>query len=303
LAHKTQVFVATSSDHFRSRLTHTLEVSQVARTLARGFSLNEDLAEAISLGHDLGHTPFGHTGEKVLNRLIPGGFNHQDQSVRVVTKLANNGSGLNLSTEVIDGIGKHSKGGGPVFIKGPKCPLTPEGELVRASDLIAYLAHDLEDALESNLLTVSDIPLKIRSIFGPSAFDRVKVMVQDLIANSQLTQNGYEFSFSPAMHEAMTLLRVFLSQEVYRNPNLVNQLQFCVECLKYIFKSLTHNQKLFDGLPNRHLADDPFQAIRDFIAGMTDRYAISYAQSISKSSPFARPKDLEFDDYPSVFDY
>ncbi|MDR2386587.1 MAG: HD domain-containing protein [Deltaproteobacteria bacterium] len=302
LAHKTQVFVANSSDHYRSRLTHTLEVSQVARTLAGAFSLNEDLAEAIALGHDLGHTPFGHAGEKFLNRHVPGGFNHHDHSVRIVTKLANNGLGLNLSREVIDGIAKHSKGGGPVFVKGPKCPLTPEGELVRASDIIAYLAHDLEDALESRLILPNEVPEQIKSIFGSSAFDRVKVMIEDLMANSKVTENGYEFSFSPTISQAMDFFRSFLHTKVYQHQSLVRRLSFCLDNVKYIFNSLIQDQALYETIPDRHLAATKYQAISDFIAGMTDRFAMAYAENISAKIKPASLKNLDYYDPPSGLD-
>jgi dGTPase len=303
LAHKTQVFVATSSDHFRSRLTHTLEVSQVARTLARGFSLNEDLAEAISLGHDLGHTPFGHAGEKALNRYVPGGFNHQAHSVRVVTRLANNGQGLNLTEEVVDGIGKHSKGGGPIFVRGRGAPMTQEGDLVRASDIIAYLAHDLDDALESDLLKAGDIPTELKAIFGPGAFDRVGVMVDDLLTNTRAGDGRLAFSFSPRIGEAMLLLREFLDKTVYHHPHLIDQLNYGTACVRYIFLALTGSQELYETLPLRHLAENRFQAVCDFIAGMTDRYAITYAQNLANGVPTAKFKGIDVDSIPMVVEF
>jgi dGTPase len=303
LAHKTQVFVATSSDHRRSRLTHTLEVSQVARTLARGFALNEDLAEAIALGHDLGHTPFGHATERMLNRYNPGGFSHQEQSVRIVTKLANNGQGLNLTKEVIDGIGKHSKRKGPVFVKGPTSPFTPEGELVRASDLIAYLAHDLEDAVDSELLSDSDIPDELNSVFGLDVFNRVGVMVNDLLAHSQILEDRINFAFSVPMDQAISKLRLFLDKRVYRHPQIVNQLAYGTGCVRYIFIAITDSQELYETLPLRHLAENRFEAVIDFIAGMTDRYAMSYAQNLSNGLPTSKLKAVELEDVPTIVEF
>jgi dGTPase len=303
LAHKTQVFIATSSDHFRSRLTHTLEVSHVARTLARGLRLNEDLAEAISLGHDLGHAPFGHAGEKLLNRYIPGGFSHQDQSVRVVTKLAKHGQGLNLTKEVIDGIGKHSKGRGPVFAADEGSPITPEGQLVRAADIIAYLAHDLDDALEANILSPSDIPSSLKAVFGPKASNRVGVMVEDLLSNARIEDGGFVFAFSPRMDQAMGLLRTFLGKTVYSHPHLVNQLAFATSCVRYIFLALTDNDELYETLPLRHLASNRFQAVCDFISGMTDRYAMAYAQNLAQGRPAEKIRDIEADELPMIVEF
>jgi dGTPase len=303
LAHKTQVFLATSSDHFRSRLTHTLEVSRVARTLARGLNLNEDLAEAISLGHDLGHTPFGHAGERALNRYIPGGFHHQRHSVRIVTKLANDGLGLNLTKEVIDGIGKHSKGNGPIFASRPDAPFTPEGQIVRASDIIAYLAHDLDDALESDLISPRDVPSAIKATLGRGAFDRVWVMVDDLLNNTTIIDGNVNFSFSPRITEAMSLLRTFLYNKVYQNAHLVSQLNHATGCICYIFMALMESQELYETMPRRHLADDRFQAICDFIAGMTDRYAMLFAQNIERGVPTSKLQEIDDDAVPFSFEF
>ncbi|MDR1309802.1 MAG: deoxyguanosinetriphosphate triphosphohydrolase [Deltaproteobacteria bacterium] len=303
LAHKTQVFVATSSDHFRTRLTHTLEVSQVARTLARGFALNEDLTEAISLGHDLGHTPFGHAGEEVLDELNPFGFHHQDHSVRVVTRLAKNGAGLNLTREVIDGISKHSKGRGPIFAAGPFRPLTHEAQLVRVADIIAYLAHDLDDALESGLLGLDEIPPELDSFFGHRASARIGVMVEDLLTQSKVSDDDMEFRFSPKTHKSMVDLRSFLDLKVYRHPLLASQLAFGQSCIKYIFVVLMENKGLFETLPMRHLAETRVQAVCDFIAGMTDRYAFAYAQNLSRGLATAKFTPINPDDVPSFLEF
>jgi dGTPase len=275
----------------------------VARTLARGFSLNEDLAEAISLGHDLGHTPFGHSGERILNRYTPGGFQHQSHSVRVITKLAKNGQGLNLTKEVIDGIGRHSKGRGPIFVKGPGSPMTLEGELVRAADIIAYLAHDLDDALESDLIIADDIPSDLKTVFGSRASTRVGVMVNDLLTNTKVHEDRIEFSFSPSMSESMSRLRAFLDKEVYQHPKLASQLSFGTGCLRYIFVTITESQELYETLPLRHLASSRFQAVCDFIAGMTDRYALNYAQSIANGRLTSKLQDINPDEIPTIVEF
>ncbi|MDR1677669.1 MAG: deoxyguanosinetriphosphate triphosphohydrolase [Deltaproteobacteria bacterium] len=303
LAHKTQVFVATSSDHFRSRLTHTLEVTKVARTLARGFALNEDLAEAISLGHDLGHTPFGHSGEEALATLNPFGFHHQTHSVRVVTKLANNGQGLNLTKEVIDGISNHSKGRGPIFVHQADLSLTPEAQLVRASDIIAYLAHDLDDALESEILDLTEIPAALIDSFGSRASSRIGVMIVDLLTHTKITNKSMEFSFSPKMEKAMADLRSFLFKKVYRHPHLVHQLSFGKTCISFIFTTLMSDNDLYNTLPMRHLAETRVQAVCDFIAGMTDRYAFLYAQNLSRGLPTSKMHNIDPSDIPDFLEF
>ncbi|MDR1297714.1 MAG: deoxyguanosinetriphosphate triphosphohydrolase [Deltaproteobacteria bacterium] len=303
LAHKTQVFVATTGDHYRTRLTHTLEVSQIARTLARGFNLNEDLAETISLGHDLGHTPFGHAGERCLNKHSPRGFRHQDQSVRVVERLAKNGVGLNLTREVLDGIARHSKGRGPVFAPPHDKPLTLEAQLVRASDLIAYLAHDLDDALESGLLTPAEIPPRLVEFFGERASSRIGIMVSDLLNNSDVRNDAVSFSFSPETHKAMEDLRTFLGASVYSHPALRHQLDFAQNIISYVYKTLMENDRLYNTLPMRHLAVDRSQAVCDFVSGMTDRYAFSYAQNLAKGLTPGTPTDLDYDVGPLFVEF
>jgi dGTPase len=288
LAHKTQVFIASAGDHFRTRLTHTLEVAQIARTLARSLSLDEDLAEAVSLGHDLGHTPFGHAGESVLDELCPEGFHHQRQSLRVVRRLARGGRGLNLTVAVLDGIGKHSKGRGPIFVDGPGRPLTLEGELVRAADIIAYLAHDLDDALAAGLLAPGDVPAPLTAIFGTGASRRRAAMVYDLLQNSVRHDGEIRPAFSPAMGEAMEGLRAFLFQRVYNHPSLVRQLEFGQTLIRLIFDALMTDDRLFGSI-----AKDPeasrVEAVCDFVSGMTDRFAHGYAESLGLGPG---PRDL-----------
>lgn len=289
LAHKTQVFIASAGDHFRTRLTHTLEVAQIARTLSRSLGLDEDLTEAVSLGHDLGHTPFGHAGERVLNELSPHGFHHQRQSLRVVKRLAREGRGLNLTLAVLDGIGKHSKGRGPVFIEGPGRPMTLEGELVRAADIIAYLAHDLDDALEAGLIKESDIPGNLTRLFGERASTRRGVMVADLLTNTRLEGSLPKPSFSPSMTAAMEDLRSFMFQRVYHHPDLSRQLEFGQGLIKLIFNRLMTDDGLYESITKDPLAESRPEAVCDFISGMTDRFAYKYAESLSQG---VAPADL-----------
>jgi len=199
LKYKTQVFLSPEGDHYRTRLTHTLEVSQVARTVARALQLNEDLTEAIALGHDLGHTPFGHSGERVLNELVSGGFSHVNQSLRVVDILEKDGRGLNLTAEVRDGILKHSKGrGGLLTPDANSSAVTLEGQVVRLADIIAYVSHDLDDAIRGGVITESDVPQEISQVVGLKHSCRIDRMVRDLIEES-LQQNGSEVRISGEM--------------------------------------------------------------------------------------------------------
>ena len=186
LKHKTQVFLSPEGDHYRTRLTHTLEVTQIARTISRALNLNEDLTEAIGLGHDLGHTPFGHAGEAILNEIVPGGFRHYEQSLRVVDRLESDGQGLNLTWEVRDGILKHSKGAGAVFTHQDQGrPATLEGQAVRVSDIIAYVNHDIDDAIRSGLIQASDIPNEVTEVLGHSHSKRINTLVSDVIHATQ----------------------------------------------------------------------------------------------------------------------
>jgi dGTPase len=278
--------VATLGDHFRTRLTHTLEVSQIARTLARCFRLNEDLAEAIALAHDLGHTPFGHVGERALASLCPGGFEHQKHSLRIIETLAN-GRGLNLTALVRDGVGKHSKGGGPIFVTGPEAPLSLEGQLTRAADIIAYLAHDLDDAYQSGLLEPQNTPPEINQVFGPRASTRIKAMVTDLFAHSQEDETGLYLSFSPEMRSAMSHLRLFLQKNVYEHPKLAEELKKGDEIIRLIYGRLMADESLTGRLglePVEAGERDRSQAVVDFVAGMTDRYALGFGAYLKTGS-------------------
>ncbi|MDR1165945.1 MAG: deoxyguanosinetriphosphate triphosphohydrolase [Deltaproteobacteria bacterium] len=276
LAHKTQVFPVSAGDHYRTRLTHTLEVSQIARTVARALGLNEDLAEAISMGHDLGHAPFGHAGERVLNRLCPGGFRHQEQSLRIVDALARDGAGLNLTLPVRDGILKHSKGQGPILVPPPAGPSTYEGLAVRVADILAYLAHDMDDALEADLLRVGEIPISLLEAFGETTESRENALISDLLLNSRQTESELSLAFSPQMLENMTALREFLFLKVYRHPKVVAEMDRGAQIIEKIWKAILASPELYRSLPLKRLADTQAEAIKDFIAGMTDRFALNY---------------------------
>jgi dGTPase len=279
LAHKTQVFIANRGDHHRTRLTHTLEVSQIARELARCFRLNEDLAEAASLAHDLGHTPFGHAGERTLNELCEGGFEHQNHSLRIVDKLID-GRGLNLTFATRDAIVKHSKGSGPIFVEGPAAPSTFEGRLVRVADIIAYLAHDLDDALKAELVDPDKIPKDIVQVFGNRASSRIKAMIFDLMENSETDGEGLRLAFSRRMEEAMERLRGFLRDDVYTHQKLTAELEKGEAIVRRIYERLMEDDDLL-GFLEMDQVETRSQAAVDFIAGMTDRYAIQFGEYLS----------------------
>ena len=282
LKHKTQVFLAPAGDHYRTRLTHTLEVSQIARTIARALRLNESLVEAIALAHDLGHTPFGHAGEAVLNRLRSGGFHHAFQSLRVVDLLERNGRSLNLTREVRDGILHHTKGKGDILAPAS----TLEAQVVRASDLIAYLSHDVDDALRAGVIRAEDIPARVCAALGESHGLRIDSMVRDVIRET--LECGYQtVAMGPAVHEAAVALREFLYERVYDNPAVHDDFVKASKLIEELYAHFVSNPSWF----LEHLAQPiPGQAVEDlatdFIAGMTDRYAISLYHSIFMPQPW-----------------
>ena len=265
LKQKTQVFLFPEGDHYRTRMTHTLEVSQNARTIAKALRLNEDLVEAISLGHDLGHTPFGHAGERALDEICPLGFKHNEQSVRVVEYIEKNGRGLNLTQEVIDGIRTHQTA---------SCPMTLEGQIVRLSDKIAYVNHDIDDAIRGGLLSELDLPPKYRKILGGSTKERLNTITHDVIINSM---DKPEICMSEEVAAAMQGLRRFMFDNVYRNPVAKREEQKAVEMIKRLYQYYSEN---LDLLPEeyKHLAIEcgvsKEQIVCDYIAGMTDTYAV-----------------------------
>ena len=272
LKHKTQVFLAPEGDHYRTRLTHVLEVTQIGRTIAKSLRLNEVLTEAIGLGHDLGHSAFGHAGEAALNKLVKGGFDHYRQSVRVVEVLENDGRGLNLTIEVRDGILKHSKGEkGELLRSRPKSrALTLEGDIVRISDIIAYVNHDIDDGIRAGLLREDDIPKEIRKTLGRSGSRRIDRMVRDVIAET-LGCDYEAIRMSAEVLQALEELRAFMFGNLYLTPAVRDEFEKAQHLLRTLFEHVTaHPQEFF--------ADrtEPVERLAiDFIAGMTDRYAIN----------------------------
>ena len=263
LKHKTQVFLQPEGDHYRTRMTHTLEVARIARTIARGLSLNEDLTEAIALGHDLGHTPFGHAGERLLDRLMPDGFAHYRQSLRVVERLEKNGKGLNLTWEVRNGILRHTKG----------TPAeTLEGQVVRLADHIAYINHDIQDALRGGVIYPMDIPLNVSQILGFSHSERIGTLVEDAISASEGKQMICQ---SSRVGGAMQELKEFMFESVYTNPLAKAEESKAQDILEMLFQYYRKKPEELPGDFQMIRAEEGIErAVCDYIAGMTDPYAI-----------------------------
>ncbi len=265
LKHKTQVFLTPKGDHYRTRLTHTLEVSQNARTIAKALRLNEALAEAIALGHDLGHAPFGHAGEAMLNQLYEGGFRHNEQSVRVVERLEKQGRGLNLTWEVRDGIRNHQM---------DAMPATPEGRIVRLSDKIAYINHDIDDAIRAQVLREEEIPTEYRRVLGGSTRERLDTLIHDMIISSQGTG---DLHMSAEVEQAMQGLRKFMFVHVYQNPMAKGEERKAKALLERLF---AYYMDYPEKMPEQFLqmmeeGETKGRVVCDYIAGMTDQYAIA----------------------------
>ncbi|MCD7955571.1 MAG: deoxyguanosinetriphosphate triphosphohydrolase [Lachnospiraceae bacterium] len=265
LKQKTQVFLIPEGDHYRTRMTHTLEVSQLARTIAKALRLNEDLTDAIALGHDLGHTPFGHAGERALNEVCPYGFAHYEQSVRVVELLEKTGEGLNLTWEVRDGILNHRTAGHPS---------TPEGQVVRYCDKIAYINHDIDDAERAGILKESDIPDESRRIIGDTTRKRLNTLIHDVVENSE----GHScITMSPGMETAMQDLRAFMFRSVYLNPEAKSEEGKAIRMIQELYRYYNAHP---DQLPKEYqnlmkLRGEPQErVVCDYISGMTDLYSI-----------------------------
>ena len=281
--HKTQVFLSPEGDHFRTRLTHTLEVAQIARTISRALGLNEDLTEAIALGHDLGHTPFGHNGEEFLNEIHPGGFAHNVQSLRVVDVIERNAAGrtMNLTEEVRDGIVNHT---------GPVWPFTLEGQVVRHSDRIAYINHDIDDAMRGGIIRAEDLPAECTAFLGPDHRSRINTLVTDIVKHSD-GQDKVAMSEDAAFY--MNALRDFMFANVYRSPAVkqaseLDKIRGLIHSLYGYF--LEHS----DELPSEYRSilerDGGNEAVKDYIAGMTDRYAINMYNEKFVPSGWKLPK-------------
>ena len=275
LKFKTQVFLSPEGDHYRTRLTHTLEVAQVARTIARGLRLNEDLTEAIALGHDLGHTPFGHIGERTLSDLLPGGFRHNEQSLRVVEQLENSGAGLNLTWEVRDGILNHS---------GAGFPATLEGECVRRADRIAYLNHDLDDALRAGVLKDFELPADCLRILGRTHGQRIDTMIRDIVFHSE---NLPHLAMSAQVESAMNGLREFMFEKVYRDGWRDPEEHRCNYILRAMFSYFCDHP---GEMPEEYIMityrDGLERGVTDFLSGMTDRYATRKFRELFVPSSF-----------------
>jgi dGTPase len=286
LKHKTQVFFAPTGDHYRTRLTHTLEVSQIARTIAKVLRLHEELTEAIALGHDLGHTPFGHAGERVIDRLMPGGFNHYEQSLRIIDLLENDGRGLNLTWEVRDGIAKHSKGksGAPVGMASDLRAATVEGQIMRVADLIAYVNHDIDDATRAGLLKPSDLPADPIAVLGSTSSTRIATLVKDVVTET-LDGGLAEIRMSDRVLQAVLGLRSFLFDAVYENSLATEEFKKATGILSGLWEKVRERPDEF--LDRRTIEREGLDAAtRDFIAGMTDRYAVRLFEQIYIPKPW-----------------
>lgn len=287
LKYKTQVFLSPEGDHYRTRLTHTLEVAQVARTVSRALRLNEDLTEAIALAHDLGHTPFGHAGERVLNDLVPGGFHHVRQSLRVVDVLEKDGRGLNLTYEVRDGILKHSKGkGGLLTPSRESCAGTLEGQVVRLADIIAYVSHDLDDAIRGRVIEDVDIPKRFSDVVGLRHSCRIDRMIRDLIEESSSYDSG-KIRMSDQMDETIRGLRSWLFEHVYHAERVQIEFDKGSHLLSELFTYFVDNEDRFLHYGGKRYDDDILEiSVADFIAGMTDRFALALYQELFLPRPW-----------------
>jgi dGTPase len=280
LKHKTQVFFAPTGDHYRTRLTHTLEVSQIARSIAKVLRLHEELTEAIALGHDLGHPPFGHAGERVIDRLMPGGFSHYEQSLRIVDVLENGRQGLNLTWEVRDGIARHSKGkhGLPVGAPPEHRASTIEGQIARVADIIAYVNHDIDDAMRAGVLLADALPGGATAVLGRTSSERINTMVSDVVYRT-IEGGVSEVRMSDAVLAATLDLRGFLFTAVYENPAATAEFQKASGVIGGIWEALHARPEQY--LDRATIDDEGLDAAaRDFVAGMTDRFAVSLFEQL-----------------------
>jgi len=287
LKHKTQVFLIPTGDHYRTRLTHTLEVSQIARTISKALHLNEDLTEAIALGHDLGHTPFGHAGEDILNEIVPGGFNHADQSLRVVDLLERDGKGLNLTVEVRDGILMHTKGKGEILCENTAdMASTLEGQVVRVADIIAYINHDIDDAIRGGVISQNDIPGDCLEPLGDTHSKRINTMVNDIIKESLQSDDG-RLSITGEVLSAIWNLREFLWDRVYENEAVHADFHKAAKLLRELYQYFLNHPEYFLTLIEREsLYDSLERCVCDFLAGMTDRYAFNLYEKLFLPLPW-----------------
>ena len=292
LKHKTQVFIAPVGDHFITRLTHTLEVAQIARTIARALNLNEELAEATALGHDLGHPPFGHAGEEALARLLPEGFRHAQQSLRVVERLENGGQGLNLTWEVRDGIVNSSKVRDDILDESLGQPATLEGQIVKLADAVAYINHDLADAIRAGVLSEEDVPPEVTAVLGRTHSQRINVLVLDVIDHSwaaagetAVVEGGVRIGMSPPAQAAANALREFLFQRVYLPEAGRREVEAAREVVRFLF---SHYAERLEEVQSDFTipSDAPWRQAADYIAGMTDLFALNAARRLGFAGEF-----------------
>ena len=287
LKHKTQVFIAPAGDHYVTRLTHTLEVAQIGRTIARALNLNEDLVEAMSHGHDLGHTPFGHVGEATLDELSDSGFAHSVQSLRIVEKLEKDGNGLNLTWEVRQGIVCHSKPRGDFLDPGLAGSLTLEGQILRVADAVAYLNHDIADAIRAGILRIEDLPQEVNDTLGASHSQRIDALVTDVVDASwdasgegaPFTEEPPTITMNPPVRRAANLLREFMFQEVYLPLGKTEEAEVAKEIIRVLFQRFVKHPDQIPPAYFRH-EENENQAAVDYLSGMTDHYAIRQAEAL-----------------------
>jgi len=287
LKHKTQVFLSPTGDHYRTRLTHTLEVAQIARTVARALQLNEVLVEAVALGHDLGHTPFGHAGEAVLNEIFPSGFSHHEQSLRVVDVLEKDGRGLNLTAEVRDGILRHSKGKEEIFPDDSSLlPETLEAKVVRVCDIVAYVNHDLDDAIRGGVIVGKDIPGICLEVLGDSHSKRINTMVKGLIFTT-LERTPLELRMHETPYAALITLRDFLYDRVYQMHTVHEDFVRAKKIISELYYRLLEDETVFREQVGEVMSNTSReQTVCDFIAGMTDRYALHLHEKMFMPKPW-----------------
>jgi dGTPase len=281
LMHKTQVFIGPVGDHVRTRLTHTLEVAQIARTIGRALGLNEDLIEAIGMGHDLGHTPFGHAGERALATLVPG-FRHNEQSIRIVDKLEKDGAGLNLTEPVRDGILRHSKSRSSLTGEMAGTPGTLEGQVLKIADGVAYLNHDLDDAIRAGEISSADVPQQVLEILGDRHSVRINTMVADIVAASDATNAPGRIAMSPEVLEASNVLRNFLYEQLYDRINARPETLQVQGIVTTLFEHFVNQPDQLPSSVRIAAPDDPLERqVTDFVASMTDRFAVELYERLA----------------------
>lgn len=282
LKHKTQVFISPENDHYRTRLTHTLEVNQISQTIGKALRLNPDLIEAIALGHDVGHTPFAHTGEEILNLMLPGGFRHNENSIRVLTSIEQGrfGPGLNLTGEVLDGILRHSG-----FGKTQDLPQTLEGQVVRFADKIAYVQHDIDDSIRAGALKKEELPGEYVEILGYTHSERIATLVLDLVASSKNENGelGTEIRLSPEINKGLQGLRQFMFDEVYQSAYCQQERQQAMYIVEYLFQYYReHPEKMPEFYRNITLTEGIERGVADYISGMTDNYCVAVYKELAR---------------------